>query len=561
MITKKCKITGASFTVSDKEIETCEVLGIPLPDIGPIERIRQTMSARNEWKLYHRKCDATGERILSAYHEDSSYTVYKNEIWWGDSWEGTDYGRDFDFDRPFFEQFIELQQVAPREGTSIFNCENCDYNSHARTSRNSYLSALMVNSEDVYYSYWTPGSKDIFDSAYSHDSELFYWCTHVENSYGCVCLEESGNCHDCCFSFQLRGCKNCLFCSNLVNKEYHIFNKPCSEKEFEEMKFYYLNGSYERWQEAYQRYIDMRKSALHRGTRNLRSENVVGQHLFDCKNCFNSYESYGGCEDCEHCVSLGDSKDVYSGYSVGWPAAEVVHTSSTVRGCTNVAYSMHVWFCNNIRYCDGCVNCEHCFGCVSLHRKKYCILNKQYSEQEYFEILPKIIEHMKKPIQGESPSKAGPEYGLFFPPEAIPFAYNETCAQDFLPLAEVEATSRGLRWLPRDGKEYKPATITNIPDNVNDIDESICNEVLACSDTGKNYRIIKKELAFYKKMGIPLPRQCPERRHQMRFSLINHQPYLFRSACSKCGEGMYSTYGPDREEAVYCDKCYLEEVY
>jgi hypothetical protein len=28
--------------------------------------------------------------------------------------------------------------------------------------------------------------------------------------------------------------------------------------------------------------------------------------------------------------------------------------------------------------------------------KQYCILNKQYTKEEYEELVPKIIEHMKK---------------------------------------------------------------------------------------------------------------------------------------------------------------------
>ena len=37
-----------------------------------------------------------------------------------------------------------------------------------------------------------------------------------------------------------------------------------------------------------------------------------------------------------------------------------------------------------------------CFGCVSIRNKKYCILNKQYTKEEYEELLPKIIAHMSE---------------------------------------------------------------------------------------------------------------------------------------------------------------------
>ena len=44
------------------------------------------------------------------------------------------------------------------------------------------------------------------------------------------------------------------------------------------------------------------------------------------------------------------------------------------------------------------------------------IFEKSYSEEEYNELVPKIIEHMK----------GGGEWGEFFPISHSPFGYNET---------------------------------------------------------------------------------------------------------------------------------------
>src|SRR3989338_2985453 len=120
-----CSVSGKKYTVTDREAAFAKHMDMSLSDLCPEERFRQLMAARNEWKLYHRTCDATGEKILSAYPPDSPYTVYRNDIWWGDSWDALDYGMDFDFNRPFFDQFFELQKKVPREGTSVFQSENC----------------------------------------------------------------------------------------------------------------------------------------------------------------------------------------------------------------------------------------------------------------------------------------------------------------------------------------------------------------------------------------------------------------------------------------------------
>ncbi len=78
---------------------------IPSPALCPEERQRRRLAFRNERKLYHRKCDKTGNQIISMYSPDKPYTVYDQKVWWGDDWSAMDYGLNFDFDKPFFGQF------------------------------------------------------------------------------------------------------------------------------------------------------------------------------------------------------------------------------------------------------------------------------------------------------------------------------------------------------------------------------------------------------------------------------------------------------------------------
>src|SRR3989344_3075374 len=85
------------------------------------------------------------------------------------------------------------------------------------------------------------------------------------------------------------------------------------------------------------------------------------------------------------------------------------------------------------------------FGCVGLRNKKYCILNKQYTKEEYEELAPRIIAHMRNTE----------EWGRFFPMEQSSFAYNETEAQDYFPLKKEEAAQRNIAW--REEKEMPQA--------------------------------------------------------------------------------------------------------
>jgi hypothetical protein len=90
--------------------------------------------------------------------------------------------------------------------------------------------------------------------------------------------------------------------------------------------------------------------------------------------------------------------------------------------------------------------------------------------------------------------------------------------------------------------------------------DNIFEEILACEKCTKNYKIIKQELEFYKKIGLPIPHLCPDCRYDIRFRLRNPHK-LIKRECNKCQKDIQTTYASDRPETIYCEKCYLETVY
>jgi len=193
------------------------------------------------------------------------------------------------------------------------------------------------------------------------------------------------------------------------------------------------------------------------------------------------------------------------------------------------------------------------FGCCGLKKKQYCILNKQYSKEEYEELVPKIIKHM---------SSAG-EWGQFFPIDMSPFAYNETLAHEFHPLTKKEAEMRGFKW--KEFKTEKPDVkkiipADSLPAYIKDVSNDIPDWAIRCEITGKLFKIIPQELKFYKQEQIPIPRKHPDQRHKERLAERNPL-HLWNRKCDKCQKVIQSTYSPDRPEKVYCEECYLKEVY
>jgi CxxC-x17-CxxC domain-containing protein len=280
----------------------------------------------------------------------------------------------------------------------------------------------------------------------------------------------------------------------------------------------------------------------------LKSENVTGDHIHSSKNCENCFDGHGN-EDCFDAISLADSKDVGHSYSAGWPGCELIFNSAVSRGSTNLVCCYYSWFCENLQYCDSCSNSKDCFGCIGLKHAQYCVLNKQYSKEEYFRLREKIIKHMK----------TTGEYGKFFPIKDSAFAYNESVAGEYFPLTEKEILAKNWRYREEkqnfkyDGPKYE------IPAKIEDVPDDIVDKILTCEATGKYYKIQKAELEFYRKMNLPIPRLCPDERHKRRMALRNPRQ-LFSRECAECGKDIQTTFAPDRPEKVLCEKCYLNEV-
>ena len=198
--------------------------------------------------MYRRKSDLSGKEIISIHHPDSSYIVYSQDEWWDDKWDPLDYGRDFDFIKPFFEQFKELQLSVPRPGVINNGAENSKYCNFADQNKNCYLLTSANRNEDSLYGFIMLECKDAVDVLWTTNSEILYECTDCDNCYNVRFGENCDNCTECSFIAHSKGLKNCILCVNLNNASYHILNKQCSKEEYEAtMKE--ISGSYEKYEE------------------------------------------------------------------------------------------------------------------------------------------------------------------------------------------------------------------------------------------------------------------------------------------------------------------------
>lgn len=534
---KICKNCGQDFKITLDDEAFYKKIKVPHPTHCPDCRLQRRMVFRNERTFYRRTCDLCKKEIFSIYTPDSEYTIYCPACWWSDNWNAMDYGVDFDFNRPFFEQYKELHKKIPI--LSIINAygENDDYCNYCYRCKNSYLLIASDDNEDSYYSTYLWDSRNCMDCLNVTKSELCYELIDSKNCFHSFFSKNLENCHDCHFCFDLKGCSNCFGCSGLRQKSYCYFNEQLTKENYEE-KIRDLKFSPENIREFRNKTEIIKLKIPHKYANLINCENCTGDGLQDSKNSFNCFDSYG-LEDCKFIMNgPGQIKDCYD--FTGVKDIELAYEGiSTGDSSVNTRFTCHTWTgLSNVTYCTFCISSSDIFGCIGLSHKQYCILNRQYSPEDYKILVEKIEKHMTE--RGE--------FGEYFPITNSPFAYNETLANEHYPLTKEQALAKGYRW--KDSEKTSN----------NKQNPEAQKEIHTCEHCDKNYKTLKSEIKFYENYGLPIPRFCPDCRHFQRIALRNPCK-LFSRSCTKCTKPIQTTYSPDRPEMIYCEECYLKEIY
>ena len=553
---KSCFECGMNFEISDADQESLKDFAVPPPKSCPECRLRRRLTERNSRKLYWRTCDLTGERILSQFHIGHPFPVYSPEAWWSDKWDALEFKQDIDFSRPFFEQFAKLRRRVPHQARFVIQgtMVNSDYVNNAGFAKNCYLIAEADYDEDCLYSNRIYHCKDAVDCFNCHQSEILYGCL---DCIECHHLFFSQDCQNCSDSYFLKGCiglSECIGCINQRQKRYMIFNEQFTKEEYEKRKKALKLDAYSSIEKLRKQAADFFRVQPQRYVQGEHNENSTGDHISNTRNAFFCMDAKD-LEDCRYCqrVSMGVKSSMDYTF---W--GDNVERAYQCAACGNNIYglkfsTMCTTNLSDSEYLDSSTGCKNCFGCVGLKKKQYCILNKQYSKEEYEELREKLVAHMKK---------TG-EYGEFFPKSLCSFAYNESIAMEYFPMSKEEALKRGYQW--HDESEEKPDVkkiipAGKLPETIAETPDDILNWAVTSEASGRPFRIVKQELAFYRTQNLPIPHLHPEERQALRTQLRPPRR-LWGRPCSKCGKGIESTFAPERTETVLCEECYLKEVY
>jgi hypothetical protein len=574
--TKNCQNCKEDFTIEADDFSFYEKMKVPAPTFCPDCRFQRRLLFRNNRVFYRRECEMCKKNVLSVYHKNRPYVIYCRDCWLSDKWDPVSYGREYDFSIPFFSQFRSLQSKVPRSNLYQTNFINSEYCNYGKDFKECYLLFGGWSNERVYFGNQVHNCRDSMNIAFSDMVEFSYGLFECTRANKLFYSQYSTDCVDSMYLIDCRNCMSCFGCVGLVNKQYHIFNEPHTREEY--LNFIEENaGSYKIHLETLKKLNKLRLTTPHRYARIYQSINSDGDDLKEARNIHDSYSSTQAENSRFMFYCRNGSKECYDSCFLG-TGAELVYEGCHGFGGNNNAFGIRNFNSQNLRYCEDCHECKNCIGCEGLRKKNYCILNKEYSKENYENLAPKILEHIEKNPYVNKRGKIY-KFGEFFPIEFSPFAYNETIAQEYFPLSKEEILERGYEWQELEERNYK-IDIENkdIPDDIKDVSEDILNKVIACEHAGKckeqcteAFKIVPEEFKFYKRMNLPLPRLCPNCRHYQRINLRNPLK-LWDRVCmceknnhfhgqEKCRVEFKTSYAPERPEMVYCEKCYQQEVY
>ncbi len=347
-------------------------------------------------------------------------------------WEDApSYWKKYDFWSSFFENFRLLQDDVPMQYTLQFGTnENCEYMDWVFLGKNVYLSFIIwFGAENILYSAFSYiNVTNVMNSfLVAKNSSEVADSIGVSESYKVFYSKNIVNCSDIWFSTNLIGCQECIGCDALENQKYRINNIQYSEIEYRKKKEEILrdkNSFQKIWKHIQKKEIS-----------NFASENVSGNGITKSSNI----ETWLWISNIHNgrnvAISNGNNgcRNIYDGIDIGLDVSDyygVVGAGGEWTG--NVYCSYQIADSSFIYYSSYLQGSNHCIGCIWLKNKSYCILNKQYTKEEWEILAEKIFASME----------ADGTLGEFFPASMNPFYFNDTLAyliDDSFTQEEIEA--------------------------------------------------------------------------------------------------------------------------
>ena len=544
-----CPISGEKWMLTAEDIERFRAWGVPVPEYSPTIRLKELAGWGAGIDLWWKPHFQTDKPILSGIHPDALSPTMTDKEWFEKDW-GAEYSAEADASQPLFNHIRPLIEHVPYPSLSSHGSTNC-------------VGCGMVDCVDCYMAFGCKMVKDswyTFRTQYSErvmDAPFLLRCENVfasAKSVGCNSCTQIFECNQClrsAFLFDCQNCEDCFCSSNLRRKQYVFLNEQLTEAEYKtRMKQVDLSSTeqFEYWKSEFHRVVS--EQTIWPENFSVNVQNCVGEGMMDSLDCSgflmdNSRAIRDGWNifDSEHLDTVVISYNSNDCYNV-----------SVALASHNIKFSFVAEQSQDCEYVINCYSCENCFGCVGLNRKKFCILNKQYTEEEYWQKLDEIKCAMLD--RGE--------YGRFFPAVFAPLGVKYGYGYVVAPLTNEELAKlggrdddpiAGMRFAPYD-VNAPTSKIADVPDRITNVGDEWIGKQFFDAEANRRYSVNASELAYRKEHGYPFPRRHYTARLKDLVASVNG-PIQEKAVCAKCSKQIMTS-----ESSVYpkrticCKPCY-----
>lgn len=544
-----CPITKKDWALDEKEIEICRRFQVPPCLIEPQTRMMYLNGFSVGLTLFWKPHAFTGQPILSSIHPDSPLKVITvKEALETDSLK---YGLDYDSQKSVLDQIWKLQTTVPFNTTCNADVDELSMAVGCVKTRNSFfasgsavtncfytLTAIFCedsidinNCEKVARSFSVGGSQNISDSAF---------------------VFESRSCFQSAFLFDCQECENCFGAVNRRHKKFLWFNEQLSEEEYRKKQAAVDLSNQKQVKEYWQRFIQLvNEQAVWPAVHGYGNTDSFGERLYNCVRCQECFFEHAStdCYRCRFGINLENS--CYASGSAG--AGNYYLVTGGTYG-NSLKMSSACYSGANLEYCIECENCEYCFGCVNLRNKKFCVLNQQYTEEEYWSLVDRIKCEMLS--RGE--------YGQFWPGRSSIAGFQYSVGELYIHYTPEQLKNFGaLNLDPVRGQVFAPQIdlgkareIADIPNKLEACDQFVGIPIYD-KVAGRHYSVLRAEYDVYKNKKWPFPTEHYATR-LFRLLDFSYGPISEERTCASCGQ-VTTTYNnrafPDRR--IYCQTCYL----
>lgn len=549
---KTCEWTWEDFPIYEKDLEMLDKLSpviwwkkfyLLTPNLSPKAREINRLMFRNERKFYNIELENWKKEITTIHPLMRKNIVNIEEF---NNYDFTTQWLDYSWE--FFKDFKELLFSSPNASRLVAWMENSPYCNQEADDKNCHLNAGWHENEDSLYNTFAVKSKDVIDNYWVFKSENVYDSINIFDSSKVFFSNQIKNSFQVYFWYDLIWCQNVIFWNNLENKNYIYKNKQYSKEEWLNIKNDFLDKlkDYKKIEELKKEYNEFLEKTWKKEKFIIWSENVSWNIIRNSKNSFSSLYS----EENENVRYINIAWNTKNSMDINSFAIwDKLYNVASWYNVFNSFFCASNLCCQNWFYNFSVDSIKFAFWCFWfwLKNKSYLILNKKYTKEEWEKTVVKIIEELKEKWI----------WWDFLNPELSPYPYNDSVAYEYYPIKKsiylkdnkkINEKIENENWIWKvyilESDKFiskaiihfwwerkintfwrtketeiniselvEKITFDKIPE-IENIDESIINKVIICKKTKRPFRITKKELEFYKKYLIPIPRLHYDERHQ-----------------------------------------------